>query len=1510
MKKIFLFCAAMALGLQAYGQRQMDKLDRGLIAVKTDGGVYTGWRIDGTEYYDTQYNLYRDGIKVNAKPLNVSNYKDPNGTLSSIYTVCPVVKGVEQAESKPTKVWNRQYMQVPLASVYSRRGIDVTVQYEPNDVSTADLDGDGQYELIVKRINTQDARDLYPQQNDSAYCFFEAYKMDGTKLWTIDCGPNLVSSSEVELNIVAYDWDGDGKAELLMRAADGTILPGGVVIGDKTKNYRNSILHTANMTYMTTGDEFLLYMEGATGKLYHKQPFPLKRLEQGESNLEKAWGDGYGHRSNKFFFGAPILDGRKPSIFLARGIYTRHKMIAYDVNPTTHELTERWKWNATQGGTPWYGQGFHNYGIADVDLDGRDEIIYGSMVIDDNGQGLSTTGLGHGDAQHCSDLDPYRKGLELFTCLEGNPGACFRNAENGEIYYRYTQDRDCGRCMAGNFTDDYLGSQLVAGTNIASSVTDKVLANSWQGITQNFAIYWDGDLCRETMDYTNVKDVNNNGAGVPGIYKYGSNIPLFTATGSYTNNYTKGSPAVQCDLFGDWREEMVVRSDDNRSLRIYTTTDVTPWRNYTLLHDMQYRQSIVWQMCGYNQPPHVSYFLGKSEGITLAPPPLMNNGRVEVTDKITIAENAQHVLLSRPEGGTVTIENGAAPYILTINAYAHTEGHNDNEHITTRFSAYTLSGASLSGAMRLIKQGEGILNFTGKHTYSGATNLWGGITNFRGELTNSSVWMNRFAELNAAADFGKGITQEYGSVLRVGGANEKGKIKTDSLTLNYGAVIEFDVYSSDISADIIEISKELKIKQIEMKNGPQYNAPIFRFMRHNKTGENKMAPGKYLIIKTAKLEGDINSVIIQGMQGQNCQLTQEGNDIYLIVKAMRDAASIHWIGNARHGTWNLNDVKNFKNAETLVPFVTGDKVIFTDEALNYDVDITAEVMPDTVVFNANNNYILKGIGYIAGNGSLVKKGSGVLTITNTNQYRGNTILAGGITRVSALANALNSNGALGTFAASNQKIEIKNGAVLQNTQAVSNETPIVIGEGGGEINSGYLFEMKGAISGGEFTKTGLGTLRLYGSSSLKQTIINAGTLQMAVENASLGDTLFLNNAVYSDCDNMGSYSSNNQNFCVNKGKTGTIHLDSRCTYRGKLFGEGTLKVNVPNVRSQLQGDWSQFGGTVQPINASYGLTLDNAFGLPIGTLNIPSGIVVYNSGKTYKIGALTGDGTLGALSPWTSSGTNTWQVGSMNTDFSFSGKITGYGTAFVKMGTGVMKYSGNSDFTGTCTVLAGELCLNNRNTTKSMLGTGPLIVESGARLTGVGVINNMVTIKNNGLLRPGVTENSISGILNFGKQNVSLSVGSTLQLFIASASMYTQLSDIGILNLKGTIKVNLRSGTTLKAGDEFVLWTAQQYAKTSTPSFDLDTLGPNLEWDTTEISKGILRVKTSLATNAVSTHETVSCIVHHLDGTILDKFTCAYKDISQKVKMLPAAYSIVLVNVQFLDGKRIIKITR
>lgn len=918
MKKILMLLAMTLCSCQwATAQRFTDNLGRGLVAVPVGSAGnskanFVSWRRLADEYYGVTYNLYKNGTKI-ASNLTTTSYNDgSNAPTSTKYKVAAVVNGEEQTPCAETSAWSYGnaykpdnnhryaygYLDIVLSAVYDRDGTDVTAHYQPNDAEMADLDGDGELEIIIKRINTYDAgtdngnggtKDMYAYDSKE-FVVLDAYDVNwqtgaATLMWRIDCGPNMVSMNSTEINIIAYDWDEDGKAEVVLRGADNMIVYGSngktqlYTVGDMMVNTRNLMTSHSNAQYAWTKDgaEYLIYLNGATGQKYQIMDYPLTR------ESATAWGkdskgndEGYGHRSSKYFFGAPFLDGRKASLFMARGIYARHKMAAMDLNTQTHTWSTRWTWGCNTVGSNWYGQGYHNFVVADVDEDGRDEIVYGSMVIDDNGKGLSTTGLGHGDAQHIGDFDPYRKGLEFFGCNEDKPAMNYRNATTSEIYFRHTTSVDDGRCLMGKFSSTIPGCLgRSVSTGLISSIKDAVVADGPSGNNDglfwshlNFRIYWDEDLGDEILDSPGTE-------GAPAVWD-NENGRLFVSRddeGASMNNDSKNNPCFQGDILGDWREEIVVRCGQN--LRVYTTGIGTAHTMPTLWFDHQYRQAMVWQMMAYNQPPHVSYFLGELEGITLAPPPLTNRGRTEIAKDGTIstALNNKHVLYcdNNSTASSFSIAEGARPSVITVNTPIWVQGHDDNNNITTTTYTHTLKGAALSGATRLVKQGGGTLKLNGStHTHTGQTDVWGGTLEFNGTMQNSALWLNRFTTLRSNGTFGGGITADYGSTIVPGGEDNKGTITTTALTLNHGARLLLDVYSN-ITADHVcatTLTVNTKTGDNWVNYGPQYLKPVIEIVAHG-----TLPNGTYDLGTIGTLTGDVTDILLEGVSGATLSYT-------------------------------------------------------------------------------------------------------------------------------------------------------------------------------------------------------------------------------------------------------------------------------------------------------------------------------------------------------------------------------------------------------------------------------------------------------------------------------------------------------------------------------------------------------------------------------------------------------------------------------------------------------------
>lgn len=1469
MNKKLLATSALALlvSMGANAQRFTDKLDRGLVAVKTTKGVYCSWRIQADEYYDVKYNLYRDGTKVNAEPLDVSNFTDTSGSESSQYTVKAVLNGVEQQASKAATVFKSNYKEIKI-----KHDASLKATYEPNDACCADVDGDGEVEILMKFNNKEEGEQLYPKNGPTIngvatkeYSMLACLKQDGTVLWWVNCGPNMGDFQNNEQNIVGYDWDMDGKAEVVMRLeegstvhmADGTTYTIGAngKNGSSWTNYREPKGSGSVEWFTHYGKEFLWYCEGATGKPYQCIEFPLKRLEDGETDLKAAWGDGYGHRSSKYFFGAPYLDGKHPSIFLGRGIYTRHKFIAYDVDPKTHNLKVRWKWTNNQPGSPWYGQGYHNYIVADVDWDGRDEIVWGSMVIDDNGMGLSTTGLGHGDAQHIGDFNPYIHGQEMFACNEDNPSNNYRDATTSKIYYRKTDTNDDGRCLAGNFYNDFPGAVgHSAHDTPISTVTNEHVSTNTNGLSMNFRIYWDGDLLEECFNNT---EVTKPGVGT-----------IATFLGAYSNNGTKATPCYQGDIFGDWREEVIERTADN-NIRIYTTNEPTKWRNYSLWYDHQYRNGMVWQPCGYNQPPHVSYFLGELEGITIAPPPLTTTGREEVGSSISKALDGKHALLATTGDATVSVAEGASPAIFTDNAPSWVQGTAASEcrtkdtEIKYTYYTHTLTGGAFTGGMRLVKQGDGTLVLPNvKQTYTGKTDVWAGTLQFDGTMESSPVWLNRFAELNSnGGNFKGGIKADYGSVIRPGGKESIGTLTTSSLDLGFGARVVFD--AKDGNVDKL-VAAKMSIEKKYWKNGPQYNTPVFEFA-------TAPAPGTYTLAEVGELTGKLSDIVVEGLDGHKFSLEYTDGKIILNLSDTRDSESCVWTGE-KGSVWDLMSTENFSSSDKM--FVTGDELTFNDDAATSNVSIAEDVTPGNLYFKNNKKvYSLAGKGSILGEGSLNVVGTGTVYVKNTNKYSGGTNVKGGTLIPTTLANKDGLE--YGSLGAADNTITLSNNGTLKVTAGMTASHPIVLGENGGAINNTGTLILNGGIRKGsgknrDLYKMGAGTLQLNSTADFDVLYINQGTVYDFQDGHFSGKTIVLNGSkvVLQASNSIYSSNSDNVNIEVPKGKSGIWYPDGRCDYTGKLTGEGTIDIYGTWIRCPFKGDWSKFEGT---INAKRGnknvyepsFDFNNTYGIPLATLNVDSRFTkdyaFCTNGKSFAIGALTGSGYISNGGNF-GSGANTLTIGGKNTNFEFKGSING--SNVVKNGTGIWTISSEDVLANakSLKIVDGVVKLNKATATSSMTAPTVLYVRNDGELRGVGCTYGVSLLKG-GILRPGsnaeTAQTNNTGVINILK-NLNAVVGSSIYVNKTKADSISVNAYTGskspawaFLNvggnavLNGTIYVTYKDTWTPAVGD-YVRVLDCAGSISGNPTFELQALPAGLEWDTTPfLSTGTIRVTVS-----------------------------------------------------------------
>ena len=587
--------------------RQREALDRGVVAIHTQAGNFVSWRALGTDDPATAFNLYRDGVRVNATPLGATNLVDAGTTASATYSVRAVVRGAERNDgARAVATWPQPFKTIPLRKPAGGMEPDGTpFTYAVNDGSTADLDGDGAYELLVK-WQPSNAHDN-AHRGYTGPTLIDAYRLDGTFMWRIDLGRNIRAGAHYT-TYLAFDFDGDGRAELMAKTADGTVDGAGKAIGNATADYRNKD------GFILEGPEFLTVFDGRTGAALASSPYTPPRGDVA------AWGDTSGNRVDRFLGGVAYLDGARPSAIFARGYYTRAVVAAWDWRGG--QLTQRWVFDSdVPANKAAAGQGAHWLAVADADGDGRDDIVYGAATIRSDGTLMYSTGLCHGDALHVGKHMPDRPGLQVFmvhespACYRGH-GAEMHDAATGDVLWHIPGTIDVGRgiCMdidpahpgnewwasTGGITNPVGGLYNAAGVQI-SAVRPRSL---------NFGLWWDGDLLRESLDGTRIDQWNPQAQRLD---------PLLDAAlyGAASINGTKANPVLSADLFGDWREEVVWRSANDDALLVFSTSAPTRHRITTLMHDSQYRVQVAAQNAAYNQPPHPSFFLG--EGMT--PPP-------------------------------------------------------------------------------------------------------------------------------------------------------------------------------------------------------------------------------------------------------------------------------------------------------------------------------------------------------------------------------------------------------------------------------------------------------------------------------------------------------------------------------------------------------------------------------------------------------------------------------------------------------------------------------------------------------------------------------------------------------------------------------------------------------------------------------------------------------------------------------------------------------------------------
>lgn len=1487
---IFIFSSTTLMG-----QRKMEYLDRGIVAMpKSSTQVYISWRHFATDPDDIAYNVYYKNAdsgpltKLNDTPItNSTNYL---ATLSLTKPYIFVVKSILNGEEKD----EAGSFKLPIGSKINR--IVKDFHFEPLPAGhpkmfmkfcwPADLDGDGKYDFVLDRQNYgAAAEDEESEESLGEYTSpkVEAYTSEGEFLWRIDLGYNVKICSGHSDMVTAYDMDGDGKAEVMVAVSEGTVFADGTVITGANGKV-NDYSKTAG-----SAPQWISILNGMTGVEIDR--VPLSIADQMTTTRTDRWKDMSGH------FIIAYLDGINPSLIYQvknRAVSGDFQGAHYAWSFGNGKLKEQW---AKLFYPEQEHSEFHQVRAADVDGDGYDEFVEGGYVIDQDGSLLNKhQGVVHGDRHVLADIDPDRPGLEHFFIQQNNPhtlGMGISDAETGELLKGVYMSAvgDVGRGTAGAFDPTNRGMQFFSTMNSYAMYDSKgKLISGAKGVFPSEAFWWGPDLTRYHIS-SNGNDRN------PTIDKYNPNtksmgreVALFNENNGngiyYFRAPNAGRAAFWGDLFGDWREELIYSRRDSTGFVILSTWDETSHRLYTLMQNPAYR--IQTTARGYYETADVDFYMAAD----MPAPPVAPVQRADLyysgsgwidnnNIDATYADGKSIMFDLRGGSSTYTLSGDMSPSRLWL---MNPKGKN-----------YTFDGTGkFTGDMDVVKSMQGDVTFNGNYNYTGKTRVSEGRLFVNGTLASK-------VQLDARGVIGGNATLNGGIVVETGLNVEGGRIEpgiggtlgtltiVGNLDMPGRNNLAFDIDQTQLAkSDLLHIQGDFTVTGT---NNTIVINPI----------SSVTAGTLILVTYTGTTNATPANFKVKGLEGIPYILKVEDNSVKIEMSEPRAASSVVWKG-GQSSVWDFQ-TENFLSGIIEDSFVPGDAVTFNDEAVTKIITIDETMPVNGMIFNNNSDYSISGAGVISGTGGLKKTGTGKLSLlTEENSFTGVVEVENATLEVASLKNG----GAPSSIGASSGEASnwiMKNATLQTASQMATNRNMQAVGKltvNNPTTNNSVLISGNITGTGIGLEVTGKGTLTLQGTNSFTEVVVRDGLLLLGSVNAnsnSLGNAkITLEGGIFRmhDVNSSSTVGPFTNEVYIPEGANVQWDLPQRWRFTNKLTGSGTVTINVPYVRSDFNGDWSEFAGvmkfTMGKKSGDIRLNNSDARNMPNAEVNLGSGTTLYvasngsgevASGQTITLGALSGSGSI--------SGKNYLIIGDRNSNSVYSGNISGGSGKLMKRGTGSLTLSGDNEYTGETTINGGDLIA--ANTSGSATGTGVVNVNNTGRLMGTGYISGSVQMYAGGTIMPGISETTIGTL----KTGTNLVMRDGVKTVLKVNRLTNDKIQVGKnLTLKGTLEMVLLAGT-YTAGKSYTVFEAAGAISGNFDQIIPATPGEGLEWDLSQITSGIIKVV--LVGTGIDGQKLVDVQVY---PTLVDDIcTIELGDVSESIKIeLANQLGVVLKTAQ------------